>query len=116
VTGVGFLVTSAISGFLVAWDGIRGPLVIAIALSALSFAHLLTVHFGEPAQAEAEHGAPRSIDIKGTIKVVAAVPGLFPLIFFSTFNNLLGGVFMALMDAYGLSLMEVQEWGLLWAL
>ena len=27
--------------------------------------------------------------------------GLFALILFSTFNNFLGGVFMALMDAYG---------------
>jgi hypothetical protein len=43
------------------------------------------------------------------------VPGLFALILFAAFNNFLGGVFMALMDAYGLSLMEVQEWGLLWA-
>ncbi|MFP5282298.1 MAG: hypothetical protein ACLGIF_02465 [Actinomycetes bacterium] len=33
---------------------------------------------------------------------------------FGAFNNFLGGVFMALMDAYGLSLMSVQAWGLLW--
>jgi DHA3 family multidrug efflux protein-like MFS transporter len=116
VTGIGFLVTSAISGFLVAWDGIRGPLAIAIGLSALAFVHLATVPFGEPAPASDEPGARKSIDLKGTIKVVGAVPGLFALIFFATFNNLLGGVFMALMDAYGLSLMAVQEWGLLWAL
>jgi len=43
------------------------------------------------------------------------VPGLFALILFAAFNNLLGGVFMALLDAYGLSLLEVQQWGLLWA-
>lgn len=36
------------------------------------------------------------------------------LIFFSTLNNFLGGAFMALLDAYGLSLMSVQAWGLLW--
>ena len=36
------------------------------------------------------------------------MPGLFALIGFSAFNNLLGGVFMALMDGYGLSLMEVE--------
>ncbi len=47
--------------------------------------------------------------------MVSGVPGLFALIFFSTFNNLLGGVFMALLDGYGLSLMAVQDWGLLWA-
>ena len=42
------------------------------------------------------------------------MPGLFALIFFTTFNNFLGGVFMALMDAYGLSLVSVQAWGTLW--
>lgn len=31
-----------------------------------------------------------------------------------TFNNFLGGVFMALMDAYGLSIVSVQTWGILW--
>jgi DHA3 family multidrug efflux protein-like MFS transporter len=30
------------------------------------------------------------------------------------FNNLLGGVFMALTDAYGLSLVSVETWGILW--
>ena len=42
------------------------------------------------------------------------VPGLLALIGFACFNNFLGGAFMALMDAYGLSLMSVQAWGLLW--
>jgi MFS transporter, DHA3 family, multidrug efflux protein len=45
---------------------------------------------------------------------VRLVPGLFGLIFFSTFNNFLGGVYMALMDAYGLLLVSVQVWGALW--
>src|SRR3546814_19042008 len=53
--------------------------------------------------------------LAGTFRIVLAIPGLFALILFSSFNNLLGGVFMALMDAYGLSLMKVEEWGLLWA-
>ena len=33
---------------------------------------------------------------------------------FATFNNFLGGVFMSLMDPYGLNLVSVQAWGLLW--
>ncbi|RYE75351.1 MAG: MFS transporter, partial [Hyphomicrobiales bacterium] len=33
--------------------------------------------------------------------------------FFATFNNFLGGIFMALLDAYGLSLVSVEIWGLL---
>ena len=115
VTGIGFLVTSGISGFLVAWGGMHATLWFALALTACSFAHLLTIHFGELAPGAAASGERKRIDLKGTIAVIAAVPGLFALIFFSTFNNLLGGVFMALMDAYGLSLMAVQHWGLLWA-
>ncbi len=55
---------------------------------------------------------PRKVDIAGTIRVVAAVPGLFALILFATFNNFLGGIFMALLDAYGLSLVSVEMWGL----
>jgi DHA3 family multidrug efflux protein-like MFS transporter len=34
------------------------------------------------------------------------------LLFFTTFNNFLGGVFMALMDPYGLTLVSVETWGL----
>lgn len=114
VSGIGFLTTSAISGFLVAWGGMVATLSIAIALSILVALHLSFVRIDEAR--EADH-APEShrVDLAGTFRVVLAIPGLFALILFSCFNNLLGGVFMALMDAYGLSLMKVQEWGMLWA-
>ena len=114
VTGIGFLTTSAISGFLLAWGGMRWTLIFALAMTAVVLVHLLTVKFVEP-RIETHHDAPRKVDIKGTIRLVAAVPGLLALILFATFNNFLGGVYMALMDAYGLSLMKVQQWGLLWA-
>ena len=114
-TGVGFLTTSMISGFLVAWGGMHATLILAMAVCALVFLHLLWVRLEEPAPHAEAHAEPRRVDLKGTIAVVAGVPGLFALIFFATFNNLLGGVFMALMDAYGLSMMAVQHWGLLWA-
>ena len=42
------------------------------------------------------------------------MPGLLALIAFSCLNNFLGGAFMALMDAYGLSMVSVQAWGLMW--
>ena len=116
VGGLGFLVTSAISGFLVAWDGIRGPLVLAIGFSALAIIHLPLVRFDDPVPETTSQNGRKEIDLRGTIRVVSAVPGLFALILFATFNNLLGGVFMALMDGYGLSLMSVEDWGLLWAL
>ncbi|BBB11837.1 MFS transporter [Sphingopyxis sp. FD7] len=114
VSGIGFLTTSAISGFLVAWGGMVATLVFAIILSLAAAVDLLFVSVDEPREAE-EHDTPRRVDLVGTLRVVLAIPGLMALILFAAFNNLLGGVFMALMDAYGLSLMKVEEWGLLWA-
>lgn len=115
VSGIGFLVTSVISGFLVAWGGMLYALIFALAFTALALTDLVTVAVDEP-RAEPAHdapAAPRTVDLAGTIRVIAAVPGLFALIFFACFNNFLGGVFMALLDAYGLSLVSVQTWGLL---
>jgi DHA3 family multidrug efflux protein-like MFS transporter len=116
VTGIGFLTTSAISGFLVAWGGMVATLGFALAFTVVAFLHLPFVSVPAPeADPASAPDAPRRVDLAGTIRVVGAVPGLFALIFFAALNNLLGGVFMALMDAYGLSLMAVQQWGLLWA-
>ena len=114
VTGIGFLTTSAISGFLVAWGGMVATLAFAIAFSLIAALHLLFVSVDEPRDTS-EQNAPRRTDLAGTFRVVRSIPGLFALILFAAFNNLLGGVFMALMDAYGLSLMKVEQWGLLWA-
>jgi DHA3 family multidrug efflux protein-like MFS transporter len=111
-SGVSFLVTSVISGVLVALGGMFWVLVLALVVLAAALLHLATVRIGEPPRAEGQ--TKRAVDLKGTINVVREVPGLSALIVFSAFNNLLGGVFMALLDAYGLSLMSVQAWGLLW--
>lgn len=114
VSGIGFLTTSVISGFLVAYTGMLGVLTLCLVTTLLSFAHLAFVQLDDrraPASAETPE-EPKRVDIAGTIKVIAAVPGLFALIFFATFNNFLGGIFMALLDAYGLSLVSVEVWGL----
>jgi DHA3 family multidrug efflux protein-like MFS transporter len=114
VSGIGFLTTSVISGFLVAWGGMYATLLLALVATALVFLHLTFVHIdeGRPQPAEGEKPEPKRVDIAGTVRVIGAVPGLFALIFFATFNNFLGGVFMALLDAYGLSLVSVEVWGL----
>ena len=114
-TGVSFLVTSVISGLLVAADGMYYVLLLAIAVLALSLVHLSVVRVPETRPVRLgrdEEGA--GVDLKGTVRLVRGVPGLAALIAFSCFNNFLGGAFMALMDAYGLSLVSVQVWGLLW--
>ena len=114
-TGVSFLVTSVISGLLVAAGGMYYVLLLAIGVLALALLHLGPVRVPEtrPVRlARDENGA--GVDLRGTIRLVRGVPGLVALIVFSCFNNFLGGSFMALMDAYGLSLVSVQVWGLLW--
>ncbi|NMO51898.1 MFS transporter [Actinoplanes sp. TBRC 11911] len=111
-SGVSFLVTSVISGVLVALGGMLWVLVLALVVLAAALLHLATVRVAEPPRAAEQ--TTRAVDLRGTVTVVREVPGLSALIAFSAFNNLLGGVFMALLDAYGLSLMSVQAWGLLW--
>lgn len=115
VTGIGFLTTSVISGFLVAHTGMLGVLVLALGTTLVAFVHLSWLQIDEgglepPADTPRE---PRRVDLAGTVRVIAAVPGLFALILFACFNNFLGGVFMALLDAYGLSLVSVEVWGLM---
>ena len=112
-TGLSFLATSVISGLLVGLSGMFDVLVLAIVVTIAAITHVLFVRIPEK---EVVHNAnkPKNIDIRGTIKVIFGVPGLFALILFTTLNNFLGGVYMALLDPYGLSLVSVQTWGLLW--
>lgn len=113
-TGIIFLITSAISGFLVGHSGMYLVLILAMFVMALSIGHLFFMDIPEKEIVHLE-GQPPKVDLRGTFAVVVAIPGLIALIFFTTFNNFLGGVFMGLMDAYGLSLVSVQVWGVLWA-
>ncbi|MFI7231179.1 MFS transporter [Nonomuraea angiospora] len=133
-SGVSFLVTSVFSGLLVAFGGMFWVLILALTALGAGVLHLAAVRMPErpaapgvpvpvgaepSAEAAPVLGEPASapahaVDLRGTIRLVREVPGLMALIAFSAFNNFLGGVFMALMDAYGLSLVSVQVWGLLW--
>lgn len=112
VNGVAFLVASIFSGLAIGFLGVFWMLVFAIGLTTVAIIHLGTLSIPEKkiiSSVQTNH-----IDIRGTIRVIHLVPGLFALIFFNTLNNFLGGVFMSLMDAYGLSLVSVQVWGVLW--
>ncbi|MBF9131304.1 MFS transporter [Plantactinospora sp. S1510] len=117
-SGVSFLVTSVISGVLVALGGMFWVLVLALVVLAVALLHLAVVPLPRrataPADGEVAVAPERRVDLRGTMRVIGEVPGLSALILFSAFNNFLGGAFMALMDAYGLSLVSVQTWGLLW--
>ncbi|MEZ4732955.1 MAG: MFS transporter [Caldilineaceae bacterium] len=112
-TGVSFLVASILSGLAIGFLGVSGMLLGAIGVLILVIGHLWTLPIPR-GTAEHPEGHTHSLDIRGSIRAIQAVPGLFGLIFFHTFNNFLGGVFMALMDAYGLELVSVEVWGALW--
>jgi DHA3 family multidrug efflux protein-like MFS transporter len=116
--GVAFLAASIFSGLAIGFLGVLWMLIIAVGLTLVVVVHLWLVSFPDraagPPHAAAPAAPPEGLDLRGTIQVVRLVPGLFGLIFFHTFNNFLGGVFMALMDAYGLLLVSVQVWGILW--
>lgn len=115
VQGLMFIVTSVLSGLSVGLLGMGWTIVVAIALTALAFAHLLTLRIPEERRAAATdaHGG---FDLRGSLAAVLAISGLFALILFSTFNNFIGGVYLALMDPYGLEMFPVELWGTYFAL
>ena len=112
VNGVSFAITSVFSGLGIGILGMGWCLVITVVLTAVAAAHLSTIRI-EGDKPEQGQDGPRIIDIAGSLAAVRAVPGLLALLLFSTFNNFLGGVFMALMDPYGLTLMSVEAWGVM---
>lgn len=111
VQGIAFLVTSVFSGLSIGFLGMGWTLIIAIVAMAVTFGHLLFVRIPEEAP-QRDPDAPSALDFHGSVKAIRAAPGLFALIVFSTFNNLIGGVYMALMDPYGLTLFSAQMWGI----
>lgn len=113
VAGIGFLVTSVFSGLAIGFLGMGWTLVIAISLTAVAALHLIFfVSIPEKKLAHDPVLENKKIDLKGSIAAIRVVPGLLALIIFSTFNNLVGGVYMSLMDPYGLSLFPVEVWGI----
>lgn len=113
VQGVAFMVTSVFSGLSIGLLGMGWTLGIATVLTGAALIHLLFVRIPEKQIAHDPELKGKQIDIKGSVAAIKSVPGLTWLIFFTTFNNLVGGVFMALMDPYGLTLFSVEWWGVI---
>ncbi|MBO9578512.1 MAG: MFS transporter [Microbacteriaceae bacterium] len=109
VQGLTFAVTSVLSGLAVGMLGMGWTLLISIVCTAAALVHLLTLRIPEE-QPKRVDRAPL-VDFRGAIGAIRLVPGLFALLIFATFNNLIGGVYLALMDAYGLQLFAVEWWG-----
>ena len=115
VTGLSFAITSVFSGLVIGRLGMGWALYGSVALVAVALVHLASIRFDEPAPERSADAPTSHVDIRGAMEAIRAVPGLGMLILLAAFNNLLGGVFLALMDAYGLSLVSVEVWGLLFA-
>ena len=111
VQGLAFIVTSVFSGLAIGLLGMGWTLVIAIALTLVALVHLLFLRVPEARPTPDGEHQP-IIDVRGSIAAIRLAPGLFGLIIFATFNNLIGGVYMALMDPYGLTLFPVEVWGI----
>jgi DHA3 family multidrug efflux protein-like MFS transporter len=110
VQGIAFMITSVFSGLSVGILGMGWTLAVALALTGVALVHLLPIAIPE-LDPEPEEGVSR-FDVRGAVTAVRAVPGLVALILFSTFNNLVNGVYIALMDPYGLTLFSVEAWGI----
>ncbi len=111
VNGLVFTVVSVFSWLIIGRLGMEWAVGIGIFSTILVIFHLLSLSFPAETHLDDRHEDDRKIDLRGTIRIIAGISGLFAMIFFAMFNNFLGGVFMSLMDAYGLSLVSVEIWG-----
>ncbi|WP_396657115.1 MFS transporter [Microbacterium sp.] len=111
VQGIAFLVTSVFSGLSVGLLGMGWTVAIATVATALALLHLLFVSIPEAGIAQDPDAPARRFTFRGVLPAIRSVPGLMALILFTTFNNLVGGIFVALMDPYGLTLFSVEMWG-----
>lgn len=111
VQGIAFLVTSVFSGLAIGTVGMGGTIVIGLILCVAVLVHLLTLKVPETKVLRTADGK-NFAELRAGVAAVRATQGLFALILFTTFNNLTGGVFMALMDPYGLTLFPVEIWGI----
>ncbi len=111
VGGIGFIVTSVFSGLSVGLLGMGWTLVIACVLTAIAAAHLYFIAIPEKGVAHDPELKNKKVDFKGSMAAVHAIPGLLGLLFFSMYNNFIGGSYMALLDPYGLTMFSVEVWG-----
>ncbi len=110
-----FSVVSVFSGLIIGRLGMDWAVGIAIISTLIVIVHLLTLTFPREEHLEGDDKRDKNVDIRGTIRIIAGISGLFAMIFFAMWNNFLGGVFMSLMDAYGLTIVSVEIWGIVLA-
>lgn len=116
ISGVGFIVTSVMSGLSIGLLGMGWTLAIATVLMLAATVHMALVKIPEKTIAHDPELVNKTIDIKGGWAAILVVPGLVGLVFFSVFNNLIGGVFTVLLEPYGLTLFSVEMWGIVYGI
>lgn len=112
VQGVGMIANTVFSGLVIGRLGLEWAMYITLILSGLALSHLLFVPIPEDHLHHDPEVLNKQVDFKGAIKAIRSVPGLMALIFFTTFNNFIGGVIMVLLDPYGLEMFSVEMWGI----
>lgn len=121
VQGIAFFITSVFSGLSIGYLGMETSLWIALGLTILALVHLLPIRIRETGIVTtadpdgAGDVTTAGLDLRGSWAAIRMVPGLLALILFSSFNNLMGGVYTALMDPYGLEMYGPQLWGVVLA-
>ena len=116
VNGLVFTVVSVFSGILIGQLGMTWAVGIVITLTLGLIIHLSALTFPHETHLDERHEDDKKMDIRGTIGIIAGISGLFGMIFFAMINNFIGGVFMSLMDAYGLSMVSVELWWIVLAI
>ncbi len=118
VNGLSFTITGALSGLVIGFFGMKTVIITAVVATFICLVHLMFVKFEEKENVRnpEETGMKRHFDFKAAFSTILLIQGLFTLIMFTTLNNFLGGIFMSLMDAYGLSLVSVKVWGVLFSI
>lgn len=115
VTGISFAITSVFSGLVVGGLGMGWAYGMALVITLGALVHVTRIVIAENAPSPAAPGERVwAVDVGGALEAIRNAPGLSMLIMLAAFNNLLAGVFMALVDAYGLNLVSVETWGFLW--
>lgn len=113
IQGFGMIANMVFSGLIIGFLGMDWAIYITLLLSSATLLHLFFISIPEEHIQHDANLINTQIDFRGAFRAIHYVPGLLALIFFTTFNNFIGGAFAVLLDPYGLTLFPVEMWGII---
>jgi DHA3 family multidrug efflux protein-like MFS transporter len=113
IQGFGMIANMVFSGLIIGFLGMDWAIYITLLLSSATLLHLFFISVPEEHIVHDANLKNTQIDFRGAFRAIHYVPGLLALIFFTTFNNFIGGAFAVLLDPYGLTLFPVEIWGVI---